>query len=42
LRLFVSRRENDVGVGEALECLFRGKWPRFIQKEVDFINQDAE
>ena len=31
IRSYLSTcRKNDVSVGEALECLFRGEWPRFI------------
>lgn len=43
IRSYLSTcRKNDVGVGEALECLFRGEWPRFIQKEMDLMNLGAE
>jgi transposase len=30
-------RKNGVGVGAALEYLFRDEWPEFIQKEMDLI-----
>jgi hypothetical protein len=29
-------------VGEALECLFFGKWPDFIQIELDRMTECAE
>lgn len=31
-------RKQGVGIGEALECLFAGKWPPFIQTELDKID----
>lgn len=37
-----SCRKNGVGVGEALECLFHGEWPEFIQKEIASMNNHAE
>jgi len=43
IRSYLSTcRKNEVGVGEALECLFRGEWPDFIQQEMDLMNQGAE
>jgi hypothetical protein len=35
-------RKNGVGVGEALECLFRGTWPDFIQTKMDLMANSAE
>jgi len=35
-------RKNGVGVGEALERLFGGSWPDFIQQELEGIAIDAE
>lgn len=36
IRSYLSTcRKHNVGVGEALECLFAGEWPEFIQKELD-------
>ncbi len=37
-----SCRKNGVGVGEALECLFRGVWPEFIQKKMELMAEGAE
>lgn len=37
-----SCRKNGVGVGEALEYLFRGEWPEFIQKEMALMHKHAE
>ena len=43
IRSYLSTcRKNGVGVGDALECLFRGEWPAFIQKEMDLMNEGAE
>ena len=35
-------QKNDVGVGEALGCLFAGTWPEFIQKELEEAGLVAE
>lgn len=35
-------RKHQVGVGEALECLFAGTWPDFIQKKLDIMRLGAE
>lgn len=35
-------RKQGVGVGEALECLFRGDWPDFIQQILDQQAEYAE
>lgn len=35
-------RKHQVGVGEALECLFHGQWPDFIQKKLDRLDLGAE
>jgi len=37
----VSVRAN-VGVGEALECLFNDCWPDFIQRKLDELSDCAE
>ncbi|MEY8248466.1 MAG: IS66 family transposase, partial [Bermanella sp.] len=43
IRSYLSTcRKNNIGVGEALECLFRGEWPQFIQDEMDLMNEGAE
>ena len=43
IRSYLSTcRKNGVGAGEALECLFQGKWPEFIQNKLDFSEKDAE
>ena len=43
IRSYLSTcRKNSVGVGEALECLFNGEWPEFIQKEMALMDQCAE
>jgi len=43
IRSYLSTcRKNGVGVGEALECLFRGEWPEFIQKEMAQMVKGAE
>ncbi len=39
IRSYLSTcRKHNVGVGEALECLFAGVWPEFIQKELDLLS----
>lgn len=35
-------RKHQVGVGEALECLFAGTWPSFIQEKLDVMGLDGE
>lgn len=35
-------RKHEVGVGEALECLFKGIWPEFIQEALENAGLDAE
>ena len=35
-------RKHQVGVGEALECLFAGTWPDFIQEKLDIMGLGAE
>jgi len=35
-------RKQGVGIGEALECLFNGTWPEFIQEEIDGQTEGAE
>lgn len=43
IRSYLSTcRKNGVGVGEALECLFRGTWPDFIQEEMNQMTMGAE
>jgi len=43
IRSYLSTcRKNGVGVGVALESLFRGEWPEFIQKEMDLMARGAE
>jgi len=43
LRSYLSTcRKHEVGVGEALECLFAGTWPDFIQQRLDTLGLDAE
>ncbi|MBL4864840.1 MAG: IS66 family transposase [Pseudomonadales bacterium] len=43
IRSYLSTcRKHNVGVGEALECLFAGKWPEFIQRELDLTGECAE
>jgi transposase len=43
IRSYLSTcRKHNVGVGEALECLFFGKWPDFIQIELDRMTECAE
>ena len=43
IRSYLSTcRKNGVGVGVALECLFRGEWPEFIQKEMNLMARGAE
>lgn len=34
--------KHQVGVGEALECLFLGTWPAFIQERLDAMALGAE
>lgn len=35
-------RKQGVGIGEALEHLFNGSWPEFIQEEIDGKTKGAE
>jgi transposase len=35
-------RKNNVSIGEALECLFNGRWPEFIQDKLYLICDRAE
>ena len=43
IRSYLSTcRKNGVGVGEALEYLFRGEWPEFIQKEMAQMVKGSE
>jgi len=36
IRSYLSTcKKNQIGVGEALEYLFKGEWPEFIQQEMD-------
>jgi len=43
LRSYISTcRKHEVGVGEALEHLFAGTWPDFIQQRFDILGLDAE
>tara|TARA_R110001599_G_scaffold353749_1_gene596318 strand:- start:9728 stop:11185 length:1458 start_codon:yes stop_codon:yes gene_type:complete len=43
IRSYLSTcRKNQIGVGEALECLFRGEWPEFIQQKMDQMTKSAE
>jgi transposase len=43
IRSYLSTcRKNGAGAGEALECLFRGEWPDFIQAKIDLMAQGAE
>jgi transposase len=43
IRSYLSTcRKNQVGVGEALECLFAGTWPAFIQDELRKSGLGAE
>jgi len=43
LRSYLSTcRKHEVGVGEALECLFAGTWPGFIQDRLDTLGLGAE
>ncbi len=38
VRSYISTcQKNNVGVGQALECLFAGKWPDFIQEKLNNI-----
>lgn len=43
IRSYISTcQKNNVGVGEALRCLFAGTWPEFIQKALDEAGLVAE
>jgi len=43
IRSYLSTcRKHGVGVGEALERLFAGKWPDFIQDKLDCLSLGAE
>ena len=43
IRSYLSTcRKNQVGVGEALECLFAGTWPAFIQDKLESYGLNAE
>jgi transposase len=43
IRSYLSTcRKNEVGIGEALECLFNGRWPAFIQSKLDDAVKGAE
>jgi transposase len=43
IRSYLSTcRKHSVGVGEALECLFTGTWPEFIQVKLRGTGLDAE
>jgi transposase len=43
IRSYLSTcRKNEVGIGEALECLFNDKWPAFIQNKLDDVVAGAE
>ncbi len=43
IRSYLSTcRKHGVGVGEALECLFAGAWPAFIQEKLVKADLDAE
>jgi len=43
VRSYISTcQKNDVGVGEALECLFNDCWPEFIQKKLDEVSDCAK
>ena len=43
IRSYLSTcRKNNVGVGDALECLFAGEWPDFIQEELNSLGESAE
>jgi len=43
IRSYLSTcRKNGVGVGEALDRLFNGEWPEFIQKKFDLYGKCAE
>lgn len=36
IRSYLSTcRKQDVGAGEALDCLFKGTWPEFIRREIE-------
>lgn len=35
-------RKHQVGIGEALECLFDDRWPDFIQEKLDAMAERAE
>ena len=43
IRSYISTcRKQNVGVGEALECLFEGRWPAFIQEKLENFTLGAE
>ena len=43
IRSYLSTcRKHNVGVGEALECLFSGTWPHFIQEKLKEFEMIAE
>lgn len=43
IRSYLSTcQKHQVGVGEALECLFAGTWPEFIQKALENAGLGAE
>lgn len=43
IRSYLSTcRKHQVGVGEALECMFAGTWPGFIQEKLENADLNAE
>jgi len=43
IRSYISTcRKQNVGVGEALECLFDDRWPDFVQQHIDRLGKIAE